>query len=131
MSLVVTRKRLLSFSRRAVRWLFLPALALIVWGELSPNPLPDAFEATSDKLLHFTAYFILGGMAWSVFREGRRGALAVFVVIVLGGVLEVLQGMVGRDMSFWDEVANTAGALTGVGAAVLYRRLLEIGSGRN
>ncbi len=127
----MTPERFLSVSRKAVRWLFLPALALIIWGELTPNPLPEGVEETSDKLLHFTAYFVLGGMAWSVFREGRRGALAVFIIIVMGGVLEVLQGMVGRDMSFWDEVANTAGALAGVGAAVLYRRLLEIGSGRN
>lgn len=35
-------------------------------------------------------------------------------LIVLGGVLEIIQGFIGRDMSIYDEFANTAGVLVGV-----------------
>ena len=41
-------------------------------------------------------------------------------IIAMGAVMEVLQGMVGRDADWLDEVANSLGALTGMGLALAY-----------
>jgi VanZ family protein len=43
----------------------------------------------------------------------------VVALIFLGGVLEILQGMLGRDMSVYDEMANSAGAILGATLARL------------
>lgn len=51
---------LLLFYQRFARWIFLPALALVIWGELKPS-LPE--PGNWDKVLHFTAYFGLAAIA--------------------------------------------------------------------
>ena len=103
-------------------WLFWPGVALIVWGELTPNP-PDAVNQLFgwDKAEHFTAYFGLAGMATLALGIRRVLAYAVFGVIALGGMLEIVQGMTGRDADVFDFVANTLGALAGamLGVAIL------------
>jgi VanZ family protein len=38
---------------------------------------------------------------------------AALALIALGGVLELVQGFVGRDMSLYDELANAAGVIMG------------------
>ena len=40
-----------------------------------------------------------------------------FALIAMGGALEIVQGMTGRDADIWDEVANTLGVLAGTGLA--------------
>ena len=95
---------------------FYPALILVIWGELTPRPPPEV-EVSNDKALHFIAYFGLSAMAAAAV-TGRRAALRVgLALIVLGGVLEILQGFTGRDMSLYDELANTIGVLVGGFAA--------------
>jgi VanZ family protein len=39
-------------------------------------------------------------------------------------MLEVVQGLVGRDAEWLDEAANTAGAIAGAGLALLFLRLV-------
>jgi len=117
---MVTKETLLQISRLLAIWLFWPALAVVVWGELKPGgDMPHVW----DKLLHFTAYFGLSGLAFVALGAHRRALWGAFGLILLGGVLELLQGMVGRDMSFYDEVANTLGAVTGAGVAWAYLAL--------
>jgi VanZ family protein len=96
--------------------LFYPALLLVGWGELTPRP-PAVVEGANDKLLHFMAYFGLSAMAVFAVRRRRSAALAGLGLILLGGVLEIVQGFVGRDMSIYDEVANTIGVAVGGFAA--------------
>jgi VanZ family protein len=96
--------------------LFYPALLLVIWGELTPRP-PSVVEGLNDKLLHFIAYFGLAAMAASAIRHRKPGIVAALGLIVLGGVLEIAQGFVGRDMSLYDELANTCGVLVGGFAA--------------
>ncbi|OAI45034.1 hypothetical protein AYO42_03625 [Rhizomicrobium sp. SCGC AG-212-E05] len=115
--------------RLAARWLFWPAALVVCWGELTPNP-PDISTSQWDKVQHFTAYFglaLLATLAW-----GRRGWLLriLLSVIALGGLLEILQGFVGRDAAWLDQLANTVGALLGMGWALAWRRLVE-GPGRD
>ena len=100
--------------KRAAFWLLWPAIAVIVWGELTPRPPQEISELLGwDKAQHFTAYFGLALMAvlgWS----GRRAFLLFLAVIALGGSLEILQAFVGRDAKWGDMLANTLGAIAGM-----------------
>jgi VanZ family protein len=103
-------------------WLFWPGIALIIWGELTPNP-PDLSGVLGwDKAQHFLAYFGLASMATMILGLRPRLAWAILGVILLGGALEILQGYTGRDPDIRDFVANTFGALSGaaVGAVFLF-----------
>lgn len=125
--------KFLPWVRRAGLWLFLPALAVVAWGELTPHP-PQIADAVFgwDKAEHFTAYFGLGllaALAWGL----RRSVLLVLLgVIALGGALEILQSFTGRDAEWLDELANSLGASAGTALACAYlaipRRL--VGGGK-
>ena len=110
--------------RRAAVWLFWPAAAVVIWGELTPHP-PSLEVETSDKLLHFLAYFGLAAIAATALGRGRRLAYAVFGLIVLGGLLEILQSFTGRDAEWLDEMANSLGAVLGALAGLLFLRLVR------
>jgi VanZ family protein len=111
-----------SLSRLAF-FLFWPALALIVWGELTPHP-PDVLSGTSDKLLHFTAYFGLAALAALALRTRRAVLIAVLGLVALGGVLEILQSLTGRDAEWLDEAANSLGVALGALASLGLLRLV-------
>ena len=107
-----------AFIKRAAFWLFWPAMAVVIYGQLSPDPEANLPDLGWDKLLHFTAYFglsLLATLAW-----GRRvhALLILAVVLALGGALEIIQSMVGRDAEWGDMLANTLGAMLGTGLAV-------------
>ena len=105
--------------RRAGAWLFWPALAVVAWGELTPHP-PKAAALLWDKAEHFIAYFgltLLASLGWGL----RRSLVFVFAAVVaLGGALEILQSLVGRDAEWDDFFANALGALAGLVLAVIY-----------
>src|SRR5580704_12500486 len=86
----------LPWVRRAGAWLFWPAVAVVVWGELTPHP-PSAAALLWDKAEHFIAYFgltLLASLAWGL----RRSLAWVFAgMVALGGALEIIQSFVGRD----------------------------------
>lgn len=113
---------LAALARRWAFWLFWPALMVVVWGELTPRP-PSVEVTVSDKLLHFIAYFGLAGIATTAL--GAKRALQIWISLaVLGGALEILQGLTGRDAEWLDEAANTLGAGLGTLAGLLFLRLL-------
>lgn len=117
------KEKFLKFSHLAAIWLFWPALGVVIWGELTPlgNFLP-----VWDKLLHFTAYFGLSGLAVvALAGRPRRPLWAAVGLVVLGAALELIQGRVGRDMSAYDELANTLGVLAGLGLGRVYLGLLR------
>ena len=113
-------RKWVDLGRVAARGLLVPAILVIVWGEL----VPGASLPIWDKLLHFTAYFGLGLLAWIAFHKRGYAGWAVLGIVVLGGILEIVQGYVGRDMDIYDEVANALGALSGAGLAFGVRRFL-------
>jgi VanZ family protein len=106
--------------KRAAFWCLWPAIAVVAWGELTPSPPSEVSELLSwDKAQHFIAYFglaLLGVLGWS----HRRAPLLIFAgVVALGGTLEILQAIVGRDAEWGDMLANTLGATAGTLAALL------------
>lgn len=110
----------LPWVRRLGALAFFPALAVVAWGELTPHPPRLEGPWLWDKADHFTAYFglaLLATLAWGL----RRSLIwVVLAVIALGGSLEGLQALVGRDAEWGDQLANTLGALTGGGLAAAY-----------
>ncbi|MBN9588544.1 MAG: VanZ family protein [Alphaproteobacteria bacterium] len=121
------------FLRFLAVWLFWPGVALIAWGELTPNP-PTVAQHIWDKAEHFTAYFGLAAMATLVVGLRRPLAWAILGIIALGGVLEILQGLLGRDAELGDFIANTTGALVGLAVAAVFIRITGqgplVGGGR-
>jgi VanZ family protein len=108
----VWREKIMKLSYILALYLIWPAIVVVVWGELTPNP-PHMVALFWDKLLHFTAYFGLAGLATVALNARKRAVWAVLALIALGGALEILQGFTGRDPDIYDELANTLGALSG------------------
>jgi len=110
----------LPWMRRIGKVTFLPALMVVAWGELTPHPPELAGPFQWDKLDHFTAYFglaVLATLAWGL----RRSLVWVFLAVVaLGGGLEIIQTLVGRDGEWGDFFANDLGALLGLVLAAGY-----------
>jgi VanZ family protein len=108
-------------ARLADAVLFWPALAFVIWGELQPD-VPTAVQGINDKVVHFTAYFVLGAMAGAAIKKRGRVKWAVVGLIALGAILELIQAFVGRDPSVLDGITNGAGAIAG---ALLARCVLD------
>ena len=110
----------LPWVRRAGAVLFWPALAVVIWGELTPHPPELAGPLMWDKLDHFIAYFglaLLSTLAWGL----KRSLIWLFFgLVALGGGMEILQALLGRDAEWGDFLANDLGILTGLGLAIAY-----------
>jgi VanZ family protein len=121
---------LLRHFRRLACCVFLPALAIVVWGELKPSHA--GVENGFDKVLHFTAYFGLAGIATVALGQRRAALWAAVALATFGGILEIVQSFVGRDAEWGDEFANIlgvcAGLLAGWQAIRLTRRLTGRGN---
>ncbi len=114
----MNQRRFLHRLRRLDAWLVPPALLLVVYGELAHSKLIARLEFDIwDKALHATAYFGLCLMTTIAVRADRRARWWALGLVVMGGVLEILQGMTGRDADIWDEAANTLGVLGGLAVA--------------
>ena len=107
----------MKFLRVLSLWLFWPGVALIAWGELTPNPPHLTGPLDWDKADHFIAYFGLASMATMILGLRPRLAAAIAAVILLSGALEILQAFTGRDAEILDFIANSLGALSGALAA--------------
>jgi VanZ family protein len=107
----VLRQKVTRWSHVLALVLFWPALAWVIWGELTPSP--ELEQHFWDKGLHFLAYFGLAGLATVALNARRMAIFAPVGLIAVGGALEIVQGMVGRDCSLYDELANSAGACIG------------------
>jgi VanZ family protein len=105
-------RALLHLARVADQFLFYPTLTAVIWGELTGKE-PGIINTFNDKFLHFMAYFLLAAMAAAAFEKRRPVLFAGLGLMLLGGVLEIVQGLTGRDMSAYDELANMLGVMVG------------------
>ncbi len=96
-----------------IGWLALGGLwvAIILWLSLMPIPPQPFTFHFSDKVEHMLAYLWLMGWFAVVCRERARRLVAVLLV-VMGMVVEILQGLSGYRYFEWaDMAANTSGVL--------------------
>lgn len=109
-----------------VGWLL---VLFVIWITLTPAP-PSSLQTIPhlDKIGHFIAYALL--TAWfTAALPGRKWLTGLTITfIIMGGVLEILQGFTGRDPSGFDWLIDTGGALLGAGLprvwlAYLYARV--------
>lgn len=92
-----------------IGWLM---VVLIIYGSLAQISIHINLKQ-SDKLVHFGAYFIL--MAWFVqlYHLHYQRLLHAFGLIVLGILLEVVQGYSGyRYFEYADMMANSMGVIS-------------------
>ena len=91
-------------------------------------PTPPHMPGSSDKLVHFSAYALLGGtVAWAAEARSMRDVLAwVLLVSALGAADEWHQQFIpGRRMDARDWLADTAGAVSGLSLVTALRRRRE------
>lgn len=121
-------RKVLHLARQLDAWLVAPALLVVIYGELAHSTLVDVLENNFwDKALHFTAYFGLCFMTAIAARTYRGALWYALGLVALGGVLEIIQGLTGRDCDVFDELANTIGVSAGFAAAWLASAILRAG----
>lgn len=102
--------------RRGARRLWLAAgwlmLAVVLWGTLTPEPPQLAPPIPQfDKLEHFSAFFILTAWFCAAVRARRHWLWIAAAFILLGGLIEIIQGWSGfRDAEWLDWAADSTGA---------------------
>lgn len=99
---------------RFIFYLFWVILAGVIWGELKPEAVASA-HTFRDCTLNFSAYFVLGVLSSWILVPKRTALYAAVTIILVGIVLEFIQGAIGRDMSLNDVLANTLGVIAGSG----------------
>lgn len=101
---------------------FVASAAAALAGLVSVDP---AFPA---KRIHVAEYFLLAGLVFVAFKaEGNvalRGLVALIVTAMLGGIDELIQGVLdARTFGLADMLTNALGAIAGVSAVVGWRLL--------
>lgn len=99
---------------RFIFYLFWVVLAGVLWGELKPAAAVSS-HTFWDCTLNFSAYCVLGVLSSWILVPKRTALYAAGAIIVMGVVLEFIQGAIGRDMSLNDVLANTLGVMVGSG----------------
>ncbi len=112
-------------SRPWIRWIVPFAVAVSIFAATS-WPTPPHMPGSSDKLVHFSAYAMLGvSIAWAARVRSWLHALRwVVLVSALGAADEWHQQFIpGRRMDARDWMADTAGAVCGLSlVTALFRR---------
>jgi len=85
-------------------------IAVIALSLMPPPTLPPINHL--DKLEHFIAYFVLMGWFAQIYHTPRQRLYCMIGFLLLGGLLEVLQGLGETRQADWaDALANSIGVL--------------------
>jgi VanZ family protein len=112
-------------SRQASRILLVVLSLLVLVLSLIPTPelVLGAFSAY-DKIGHLIAYVVLGFIAGRA--VDRRGPLPFMIVTagcaIFGGIIEIVQPLVGRRMELADFLIDLAGSMAGAAITALISR---------
>ena len=103
---------------QAARIAFVAALCVIAYYAFKPAGTGGGLFPW-DKADHFSAFFVLTGLAITAFPKQSFLRIAIAIAI-LGALIEIIQGLpiVNRDCDFWDWVAEMC-ALSAVYGSVL------------
>lgn len=101
-----------------LRWLWIALgwvwVTIIFYLSLMPHPPEPVHFWNADKLEHALAYCLL--MLWfcQVYRQRKARMLLAALLVVMGIVIEYLQGETGyRFFDYADMVSNTTGVVLG------------------
>lgn len=97
--------------------LWILGIALVTAGSLMPaRGIPVPMADGSDKVLHFSAYFVLAGWAGGLFRRRRALLLSAAGLLALGCAIEWAQSALtaSRSADPLDLLANGLGVLCGM-----------------
>ena len=104
-------------------WKSITIFLLLVITFLSLYPLSELPEFPgTDKTHHLVAYFILAFP--SGLRKPKKWVLFVFLFIIFGGVIEMIQPYVNRYGEWLDFFVNTIGVFIGFFAGVVLNKKL-------
>ena len=93
-------------------WKSVTIFILLVIAFLSLYPLPKLPEFPgTDKTHHLAAYFLLA--LPSGLKKPNKWILFIFLFIIFGGVIEIIQPYVNRYGEWLDFFANTTGVILG------------------
>jgi len=113
-------------ARLWARLLWSVGIGAVIWGSLPSGPKLQAWETSipfpgwNDKPLHFPGYLGLAFPAVPGFP--RRGIRVALSMILLGVLLEFAQlSVAGRTADLKDALADAAGVLAGIAAALISR----------
>ena len=110
--------------RLLLSWAAVIAVSLLLPADLLPMTLPAGGESSLDQVGHVFLFFVLALLAVGPARARSRHPLLVvlFTSIVYGGLLEILQGVLGwRSAELADWVADGVGTAAGVAASLWWR----------
>ena len=103
-------------------WLVLWIVGMLLGCYLSLRPGSEKIPIIPhlDKLIHATSYALLAVLAVCLFKPGRNRWLALLWLVLLGGLIEIAQGLwaVNRAADPWDLLANSLGIAL---AAIVFR----------
>ena len=89
----------------------------MLWPLEAPPPAPEG----SDKLVHFIAF---AALAFPLAHTGRFGIIPVLIgASAFGAIIELIQPTFNRSADVNDWMADTLGALIGIGLGLTYRRV--------
>jgi VanZ family protein len=109
----------------AIAWF---GIALLLYLSLTPQP-PNIQREHGDKLGHMLAYGVLTYFWAQVLTATRQRLALALSFIVLGVILEFIQGSTGwRTFDYYDMLANTAGVVTGAMLAAWTPNVLALAS---
>ena len=90
----------------AIFWVYLVLLSIVL---LIPLPEKEG-PPGPDKIIHFTAFLILGSLQ---FFANRKSIKPFFIILIYAALIETAQGLTGyRSFEWLDMLANFAGCLT-------------------
>jgi VanZ family protein len=93
--------------------------AVLTVAMLWPLEAPPPAAAGSDKLVHFIAF---AALAFPLAYTGRFGVIPVLIgASAFGAIIELIQPTFNRSAELSDWVADTLGALIGIGLGFAYR----------
>lgn len=106
----------LIFKSKKIHFYFF--LVLILLGSSIPgNNMPRALELTSDKILHFIEYFILGWLSYRAYHSKFKNPVLFLTLfgIMFGCLDEFWQSFIpGRYPSHYDVFADGIGVICGI-----------------
>jgi VanZ family protein len=112
---------------RGRRFIFLSALVVFVAItvlSLMP-PRTNLSIHANDKVGHFIAYAVFSLNVLLLGKNIKQYTLSTLLIVAYGILIEFLQSFVGRETSFYDFLANSAGVSIGIILFLLFRKAIN------